>query len=166
MVIGQILAHGLVANLTNSITFVLCSICTPSGKEACYYAPKEIICVLRVRAGFEGKRTSQGSSPKLSPSRTQLYIMTDVPVTFSQVECNGDTPPENGQQKITKIMEKASDMDGTPPYCRVESSLGDETKKGSQEKSEKLQENILLHSSMEEKILKGKAFCFSIICLI
>ncbi|XP_026971151.1 ermin isoform X2 [Sagmatias obliquidens] len=80
--------------------------------------------------------------------------MTDVPVTFSQVECNGDTPPENGQQKITKITEKASDMDGTPPYCRVESSLEDEPTKGSQEKSEKLQENILLHSSMDEKILK------------
>ncbi|XP_026971141.1 ermin isoform X1 [Sagmatias obliquidens] len=92
----------------------------------------------------------------LSPSRTQLYIMTDVPVTFSQVECNGDTPPENGQQKITKITEKASDMDGTPPYCRVESSLEDEPTKGSQEKSEKLQENILLHSSMDEKILKEK----------
>nr|XP_058907928.1 ermin isoform X1 [Kogia breviceps] len=77
--------------------------------------------------------------------------MTDAPVTFSQVECNGDTPPENGQHKIT---EEASDMDGTPPYCRVESSLADEPTEGNQEKSEKLQENIRLTSSMDEKILK------------
>ncbi|XP_007104057.1 ermin isoform X2 [Physeter macrocephalus] len=79
--------------------------------------------------------------------------MTDVPVTFSQVECNGDTPPENGQHKI---MEEASDMDGTPPYCRVESSLEDEPMEGNQEKSEKLQENIRLNLSMDEKILKEK----------
>lgn len=105
----------------------------------------------------------QGSSPKLSKSVTQLYIMTDVPVTFSQVECNGDTPPENGQQKITKIIEEASDVDGTPPYCRVEPRL-DVPIEGNQEKSEKLQEDILLSSSMDEKILKGKAFSFSLIC--
>lgn len=105
----------------------------------------------------------QGSSPKLSPTGTQLYIMTDVPVTFSQVECNGDTPPENGQQKITKITEEASDVDGTPPYCRVEPRLDVSTERN-QEKSEKLQEDILLSSSMDEKILKGKAFSFSLIC--
>lgn len=104
-----------------------------------------------------------GSSPKLSPSGTQLYIMTDVPVTFSQVECNGDTPPENGQQKITKITEGASDVDGTPPHCRVEPRLDVPTERN-QEKSEKLQEDILLSSSMDEKILKGKAFSFSLIC--
>ncbi|KAI4574998.1 hypothetical protein MJG53_002933 [Ovis ammon polii x Ovis aries] len=97
----------------------------------------------------------QGSSPKLSPTGTQLYIMTDVPVTFSQVECNGDTPPENGQQKITKIIEEASDVDGTPPYCRVEPRLNVPTERN-QEKSEKLQEDILLSSSMDEKILKEK----------
>uniref|UniRef100_A0A452EX10 Ermin n=1 Tax=Capra hircus TaxID=9925 RepID=A0A452EX10_CAPHI len=89
--------------------------------------------------------------------------MTDVPVTFSQVECNGDTPPENGQQKITKITEEASDVDGTPPYCRVEPRLDVPTERN-QEKSEKLQEDILLSSSMDEKILKGKAFSFSLIC--
>lgn len=104
-----------------------------------------------------------GSSPKLSPSGTRLYIMTDVPVTFSQVECNGDTPPENGQQKITKITEGASDVDGTPPHCRVEPRLDVPTERN-QEKSEKLQEDILLSSSMDEKILKGKAFSFSLIC--
>ncbi|XP_057602010.1 ermin [Hippopotamus amphibius kiboko] len=82
--------------------------------------------------------------------------MTDVPVSLSQVECNGDTPPENGQQKITKIMEEASDVDSTPPYCRVEPSLEDVLTEGHQEKSEKLQENILLNSSMDEKILKEK----------
>ncbi|XP_055430718.1 ermin isoform X1 [Bubalus kerabau] len=81
--------------------------------------------------------------------------MTDAPVTFSQGECNGDTPPENGQRKITKITEGASDVDGTPPYCRVEPRLDVPTERN-QEKSEKLQEDILLSSSMDEKILKEK----------
>nr|XP_006196243.1 ermin [Vicugna pacos] len=82
--------------------------------------------------------------------------MTDVPVTFSPVEYNGDTPPENGQQKITKITEEAADVDGAPSYSRVEPSLEDIPTGGNREKSEKLQETILLNSSMDEKILKEK----------
>ncbi|XP_074219319.1 ermin isoform X2 [Camelus bactrianus] len=80
--------------------------------------------------------------------------MTDVPVTFSPVEYNGDTPPENGQQKITKITEEAADVDGAPSYSRVEPSLEDIPTGGNREKSEKLQGTILLNSSMDEKILK------------
>ncbi|XP_004428355.1 PREDICTED: ermin [Ceratotherium simum simum] len=82
--------------------------------------------------------------------------MTDVPVTFSQVECNGDTLPEKGQQPITKINEKANDVDGTLPYCRVEPSLEDLPTEGNQKKSEKLQRNMLRNWSMDEKILKEK----------
>ncbi|XP_001491242.2 ermin [Equus przewalskii] len=82
--------------------------------------------------------------------------MTDVPVAFSQVECNGDTGPEKDQQPITKINEEASDVDGPPPYHRVEPSLEDLPTEGNQEKSEKSQENMLLNRSMDEKILKEK----------
>ncbi|XP_006191527.2 ermin [Camelus ferus] len=82
--------------------------------------------------------------------------MTDVPVTFSPVEYNGDTPPENGQQKITKITEEAADVDSAPSYSRVEPSLEDIPTGGNREKSEKLQGTILLNSSMDEKILKEK----------
>ncbi|XP_047626384.1 ermin [Phacochoerus africanus] len=82
--------------------------------------------------------------------------MTDIPVTFSQVECNGDAPPENGQQKFAEIPEEASDVDGTPPYCRVEARLENVHPEGNPEKSEKLQGNIQLNSPMDEKILKEK----------
>lgn len=92
--------------------------------------------------------------------------MTDIPVTFSQVECNGDAPPENGQQKFAEISEEASDMDGTPPYCRVEPRLENVPPEGNSKQSEKLQGNIQLNSPMDEKILKGKAFFFSLNCWI
>ncbi|KAM5268409.1 ermin [Hipposideros larvatus] len=82
--------------------------------------------------------------------------MTDVPVTFSKVECNGDTPPEKGQQPITKTNEEVSDVDGTPPFYRIEPSLEDLPTEGNQEKSEKLQGNVLLKWSMDEESLKEK----------
>ncbi|KAM8789204.1 ermin [Rhynchonycteris naso] len=84
--------------------------------------------------------------------------MTDVPVTFSQVECNGDTPPENGKLPITKTNEKVSDVDGPLPSYRVEvePSLEDLPTEGEEEKSEKLQGKKLLNWSMDEKILKEK----------
>ncbi|XP_016051074.1 PREDICTED: ermin isoform X1 [Miniopterus natalensis] len=81
--------------------------------------------------------------------------MTDVPVTFSQVECNGDTPPENGNRPITKTNE-VSDVDGTPPHYRVEPGLEGLPTEGNQEKSEKLQGKMLLNWSKDEKILKEK----------
>lgn len=82
--------------------------------------------------------------------------MTDVPVTFSQVECNGDTPPENGKPSITNTNEEISDVDGTPPCYRVEPSLEDLSTERNQERSEKLQGKRLLNWSMDEKILKEK----------
>lgn len=55
----------------------------------------------------------QGSSPKLSPTGTQLYIMTDL---LSDIQSGGGNGihPENGQQKITKIIEEASE--GMAPH--------------------------------------------------
>lgn len=85
-----------------------------------------------------------------------MFIMTDVPGTFSQVECNGDTPPENGQQPITKTNEEASDVDDTPPLYRIEPSLEDLPTEGNQKKSGKLQGNMLLNWSMDKKSLKEK----------
>uniref|UniRef100_A0A452TGJ4 Ermin n=1 Tax=Ursus maritimus TaxID=29073 RepID=A0A452TGJ4_URSMA len=82
--------------------------------------------------------------------------MTDVPGTLSQAECNGDTPPENGQQPITKTNEEASDVGGTPPYYRVDPRLEDLPIERNQEKSKKLQGNMLVNWSTDEKILKGK----------
>ncbi|XP_021569025.1 ermin isoform X2 [Carlito syrichta] len=78
--------------------------------------------------------------------------MTDVPATVIQAECNGDKPPENSQQPIKKSNEELTDVDSTPPHCRVESSLEDLSTEG-QEESGKLQGNMLLNSSTE-KILK------------
>ncbi|XP_006734913.1 ermin [Leptonychotes weddellii] len=82
--------------------------------------------------------------------------MTDVPGTLSQAECNGDTPPENDQQPITKTNEGSSDVDGTSPYYRVEPHLEDLPTEGNQEKSEKLQGNMVVNWSTDEKILKEK----------
>uniref|UniRef100_A0A2K5CWI3 Ermin n=1 Tax=Aotus nancymaae TaxID=37293 RepID=A0A2K5CWI3_AOTNA len=80
--------------------------------------------------------------------------MTDVPATFTQAECNGDKPPENGQQAITKTCEKLTDVDSPLPHYRVEPSLKVAPTEGNQEERGKLQGNMLLNSSMEEKILK------------
>ncbi|XP_006872102.1 PREDICTED: ermin [Chrysochloris asiatica] len=82
--------------------------------------------------------------------------MTDVPETFSGAECNGDSPPENGQQFNSKIMDEATNADGTPPYYRVDPSLGEIPIEESQEDSEKSQGIMLLNSSMDEKFLKEK----------
>lgn len=87
-------------------------------------------------------------------------------MTFSQVKCNGDTPPENSQQPIAKTDEEASDVDGPSPFYQREPSVEDLPTEATQEKSEKLQGNVLLNWSMNEKILKGKMFSFSSICLI
>ncbi|XP_023073181.2 ermin [Piliocolobus tephrosceles] len=87
-------------------------------------------------------------------SQIQLHIMTDVPATFTQAECNGDKPPENSQQTITKISEELTDVDSPLPHYRVEPSLEGAPSKGHQEERRKLQGNMLLNSSMEEKILK------------
>ncbi|XP_004674697.1 PREDICTED: ermin [Condylura cristata] len=80
--------------------------------------------------------------------------MTDVPVTFHQVECNGDTPPESDEPSITKITEETSDLDGTSLYYRVEPSLEDLPSEGNQGQSETLQGNILLNYSTDEEALK------------
>lgn len=85
--------------------------------------------------------------------------MTNIPVTFGQVECNGNTP-------ITKTNEEASDVDGSPSFYRIEPSLEDLPTERNEKKNEKLQGNMLLNWSMDEKILKGKTFSFSLICLI
>ncbi|KAI5220229.1 ermin [Manis pentadactyla] len=82
--------------------------------------------------------------------------MTDVPGTFSRAECNGDSPPENGQQPVAKPNEEASDAGGTPPYYRVAPSLEDFPTEGYQEESEKLQSKVVLNWSTDEKILKEK----------
>uniref|UniRef100_G3SXK3 Ermin n=1 Tax=Loxodonta africana TaxID=9785 RepID=G3SXK3_LOXAF len=82
--------------------------------------------------------------------------MTDIPVTYSGAECNGDTPPENGQQPITKITDETTNTSGTLPYYRVDPSLEDVPIKENQEKSEKSQGNMLLNWSMDEKFLKEK----------
>ncbi|ELV09396.1 Ermin [Tupaia chinensis] len=81
--------------------------------------------------------------------------MTDVPATFSQAECNGNKPPENHQQPITKTDEDTADMDGTPPYHRVEPSLEDLPTEGNQKKSGNLQGDTLSNWSMDEEIQKG-----------
>ncbi|XP_006171647.1 ermin [Tupaia chinensis] len=80
--------------------------------------------------------------------------MTDVPATFSQAECNGNKPPENHQQPITKTDEDTADMDGTPPYHRVEPSLEDLPTEGNQKKSGNLQGDTLSNWSMDEEIQK------------
>nr|XP_020023108.1 ermin isoform X2 [Castor canadensis] len=80
--------------------------------------------------------------------------MTDVPATVSGDKCNGDRPPENGQQPTSKISKQMTDVDGTLPYYRVEPSLEDLPMKGKQEESGKPQGNILPNWPMDKKILK------------
>ncbi|XP_029790410.1 ermin [Suricata suricatta] len=82
--------------------------------------------------------------------------MTDAPGTFSQAECNGDTPPETGQQPTTKTDEGASDVAATPPHDRVERRLEDFPMEGNQEKNEKLQGNTLVNWSTDGEILREK----------
>lgn len=164
--------RGLVANLTNPIAFVPSFIWAPVEKRSLLLCTKVNVLGVGVEiTGLEGDKTyHQGSvypvSSKLSLSWTRLYIMTDAPVTFSQVECNGDIPPENGKPPITEASEAVSDVESTSTYFRVEPSLADSLTEGNQEKSEKLQGKRMLNWSMDEKILKGKTFSFSSICLI
>ncbi|XP_069328541.1 ermin isoform X2 [Eulemur rufifrons] len=80
--------------------------------------------------------------------------MTDAPVTFIRAECNGDKPPENGQQPITKINEELTDGNGIPPHYRVAPSLEDLPTEGNQKESGKLQGNLKRNWSRDEKILK------------
>ncbi|KAM6175922.1 ermin isoform 2-T2 [Erethizon dorsatum] len=75
--------------------------------------------------------------------------MADVPATFGGAECNGDSPPEQDQQPVTKISGDAADVD-----CRVEPHREDLPTGGNQGEGGKLQGNVLLNSSMDEKILK------------
>ncbi|XP_039093473.1 ermin [Hyaena hyaena] len=82
--------------------------------------------------------------------------MTEVPGTFSQAECNGDTPPENGQQPVTKTNEGASDVAGASPHYRVERRLEDLPTEGNQETNEKLQGNTLVNWSTDGEILREK----------
>ncbi|XP_053453403.1 ermin [Nycticebus coucang] len=80
--------------------------------------------------------------------------MTDVPATFSQAECNGDKPPENGQQPITKINEELTDGSGVPPQSRIESNPEDVPTEGNQKEAGKLQGNMLFNWSRDDKSLK------------
>ncbi|XP_055966183.1 ermin [Sorex fumeus] len=82
--------------------------------------------------------------------------MTDITETFSPFECNGDTPPESSQQTLTKINEEVSDVDGSPPYYKEEPNPEDLSPEVNQEEIEKLQDNMHLKLSMEEKILEEK----------
>ena len=165
--------RGLVANLTNPIAFVPSSIWVPVEKKRSLllYTKVNVRGVRVGTIGPEGTGTHhQGSvytvSSKLSLSWTQRNIMTDAPVTFSQVEYNGDIPPESGKPPVTEASEAVSDVESTPPYYRVEPSLAGPLTEGNQEKSEKLQGKRMLNWSTDEKILKGKTFSFSSICLI
>ncbi|XP_004453983.2 ermin [Dasypus novemcinctus] len=82
--------------------------------------------------------------------------MTEVPATFGQAECNGDTPPENGQQPITKITDETTDAYGTLPHYRIDARLEDSPTERNQEDSGKSQGNRILNWSMEEKYVKEK----------
>ncbi|XP_031229244.1 ermin isoform X2 [Mastomys coucha] len=79
--------------------------------------------------------------------------MTDTPVTLSGAECNGDKPPENGQQPSSQTRKETSNADETQPYCRVEPSLEDLPAKENQEESGNSKGNILPKGSEDEKIL-------------
>uniref|UniRef100_U3KN51 Ermin n=1 Tax=Oryctolagus cuniculus TaxID=9986 RepID=U3KN51_RABIT len=81
--------------------------------------------------------------------------MTDVPAILSQVACNGEKPPENGQQAIPKINEEPTDVNSTLPFCREEPSLEDLPPEGNQQESGKSQGNVLLNWSTDEHIPKG-----------
>ncbi|XP_075386424.1 ermin isoform X2 [Tenrec ecaudatus] len=80
--------------------------------------------------------------------------MTEVPVTFGGAECNGDTPPENGQQPTTKIKEEASTAEGIPPYHSVDPHLGDEPLEEPQGESATSQGPWLVNSSLDETLLQ------------
>lgn len=78
--------------------------------------------------------------------------MTDTPVTLSGSECNGDRPPENGQQPSSQTR-KTTDADETQTYYRVEPSLEDLPANENREESGNTKGNILPRASEDEKIL-------------
>ncbi|KAK7824379.1 hypothetical protein U0070_025175 [Myodes glareolus] len=69
--------------------------------------------------------------------------MTDVPVTLSGTQCNGDRPPENGQQHTSQTSEDRAEADGTQPYYKVEPSLEDGPARRNQEGSGTSKESLL-----------------------
>lgn len=77
--------------------------------------------------------------------------MTDTPVTLSGSECNGDRPPENGQQPSSQTR-KTADADETQTYYGVEPSLQDLPAKETQEESGNTKGNVLPRGSKDQKI--------------
>lgn len=86
--------------------------------------------------------------------------MTDVPVTLSGTQCNGDRPPENGQQHTSQTSEDRAEADGTQPYYKVEPSLEDVPARRNQEGSGISKESLLPEEPAGENILHGKTFFF------
>lgn len=86
--------------------------------------------------------------------------MTDVPVTLSGTQCNGDRPPENGQQHTSQTSEDRAEADGTQPYYKVEPSLEDVPARRNQEGSGTSKESLLPEEPAGENILHGKTFFF------
>ncbi|XP_006880850.1 PREDICTED: ermin [Elephantulus edwardii] len=82
--------------------------------------------------------------------------MTDVAAAFSGAECNGDTPPENGQEPIPQITEEAMNADDSPPYHRADPSLEEVFIEEKEEENEKSQGNNLHNWPMEEELQKEK----------
>jgi hypothetical protein len=86
--------------------------------------------------------------------------MTDTPETLSGTECNGDRPPENGQQPSSQTRQETTDADETQAYYKVEPSLEDLPAKENQEETGNTKGNILPKGPEDEKILNGKVFLF------
>lgn len=81
--------------------------------------------------------------------------MTDTPETLSGTECNGDRPPENGQQPSSQTRQETTDADETQAYYKVEPSLEDLPAKENQEETGNTKGNILPKGPEDEKILNG-----------
>ncbi|XP_036018611.1 ermin isoform X2 [Mus musculus] len=79
--------------------------------------------------------------------------MTDTPETLSGTECNGDRPPENGQQPSSQTRQETTDADETQAYYKVEPSLEDLPAKENQEETGNTKGNILPKGPEDEKIL-------------
>lgn len=82
-----------------------------------------------------------------------MNIMTDTPETLSGTECNGDRPPENGQQPSSQTRQETTDADETQAYYKVEPSLEDLPAKENQEETGNTKGNILPKGPEDEKIL-------------
>ncbi|XP_038194223.1 ermin isoform X1 [Arvicola amphibius] len=79
--------------------------------------------------------------------------MTDVPGSLSGTECNGDRPPENGEQHISQTSKDRADADGTQPHYKVEPSLEDVPARRNQEESGTSKESLLPEEPAGENIL-------------